>query len=55
MIRHYLIIYDITDNKRLQKIAKIMEDYGERIQRSVFEIEIREKFVMDDKEEYQIL
>jgi CRISPR-associated protein Cas2 len=32
-----LISYDIPDNKRRTKIAKILEDYGERVQYSVFE------------------
>lgn len=31
-----LVIYDIRDTKRLNKIAKIMEGYGERLQKSVF-------------------
>lgn len=31
-----LVIYDIRDAKRLNKIAKIMEGYGKRIQKSVF-------------------
>jgi len=34
---HYLICYDIADDKRLRKVAKIMEDYGERVLYSVFE------------------
>ncbi len=34
---HYLICYDIADEKRLRKVAKIMEDYGERVLYSVFE------------------
>jgi CRISPR-associated protein Cas2 len=37
--KHYLVIYDISDIKRLQKVAKKMEDYGKRVQKSVFEIE----------------
>jgi CRISPR-associated protein Cas2 len=32
-----LIAYDITDPKRLHKIAKVCEDYGMRVQYSVFE------------------
>ena len=32
-----LIIYDIADPKRLQKVAKTCEDYGARVQFSVFE------------------
>jgi CRISPR-associated protein Cas2 len=35
-----LISYDIPDNKRRTKIAKILEDYGDRVQYSVFECEI---------------
>ena len=36
--KHYLVIYDISNNKRLQKVAKKMEDYGKRVQKSVFEV-----------------
>lgn len=32
-----LIAYDITDPKRLHKVAKLCEDYGVRVQLSVFE------------------
>ncbi len=35
----WLIIYDIRDNRRLTKVAKIMESYGVRVQKSVFEAE----------------
>ena len=36
--RHlYLIIYDISDDKRRSKVAKILESYGRRIQFSAFE------------------
>ncbi len=34
-----LVAYDIADPKRLQRIAKIMKDYGLRVQRSIFEVE----------------
>jgi len=37
-----LIAYDIADDRRLKKIAKLMEAYGERLQRSVFECVIGE-------------
>ena len=33
----YLAVYDIRDERRLQKVAKIMENYGVRVQKSVFE------------------
>ena len=32
-----LIAYDITDQKRLHKVAKVCEDWGVRVQYSVFE------------------
>jgi len=33
----WLILYDIRNEKRLRRIAKLMERYGERVQKSVFE------------------
>ncbi len=33
----YLVSYDITDTKRRTKLAKILKDYGDRVQYSVFE------------------
>ena len=32
-----LIIYDIVDNKRRVKFAKLLEGYGRRVQKSAFE------------------
>lgn len=37
---HLVAAYDISDPRRLTKVAGIMKDYGERIQYSVFEMEI---------------
>ena len=37
---NWVIIYDISDKKRLSKVARIMRDYGVRVQRSVFESDI---------------
>ncbi len=39
MTKFWLLIYDICNPKRLSKVAKIVEDYGTRVQKSVFEIE----------------
>lgn len=39
----YLVSYDISSNKRRNKIAKCLENYGKRIQYSVFECNIDEK------------
>lgn len=34
---HYTVAYDITDDKRRNKVAKILKDFGKRVQYSVFE------------------
>lgn len=34
--RRYLIAYDISDPKRLRRVIKVMEAYGQRLQYSVF-------------------
>ncbi len=37
-MRHsYLVCYDISDEKRLAKVAKTMRGFGDRVQYSVFE------------------
>ena len=38
----YLVCYDIRDDKRLRKVAKVCEDFGERLQYSVFECDLAE-------------
>ncbi|HXH08048.1 MAG TPA: CRISPR-associated endonuclease Cas2 [Vicinamibacterales bacterium] len=37
MRNSYLVCYDISDEKRLAKVGKIMRGFGDRIQYSVFE------------------
>ncbi len=37
-----VVAYDISDNKRLAKVAKACEDYGVRVQYSVFECNLNE-------------
>ncbi len=37
-----LIAYDITTPKRLRRVAKVCEDYGVRIEKSVFECDLNE-------------
>lgn len=39
----YLVSYDITSDKRRKKIANILENYGKRIQYSVFECNLDTK------------
>ena len=40
MEKDYLAIYDIADGKRLHRVAAILEDYGFRVQKSVFELRL---------------
>lgn len=35
-----IVTYDISDESRLRKVAKISEDYGTRVQKSIFELNI---------------
>ncbi len=34
---HYTVAYDITDDKRRNRVSKILKDFGTRVQYSVFE------------------
>ncbi len=34
----YVVSYDISDDKKRLKISKILDDYGTRVQGSVFEL-----------------
>lgn len=36
--KHLVISYDIADNKRRNKLVKILMDYAYRVQESVFEV-----------------
>jgi len=46
---YYLIAYDITEDQRRNKVMNILKNYGNRIQKSVFEC------VLEDKEFSQIM
>ncbi|MEO1783461.1 CRISPR-associated endonuclease Cas2 [Thermodesulfobium sp. 4217-1] len=39
----YVISYDVVDNKKRYKIAKLLEGKGTRVQKSVFECYLTEK------------
>lgn len=39
----YIISYDISDNKLRNKLVKILEKYGERVQYSSFEFELNKE------------
>ncbi|MDD2919535.1 CRISPR-associated endonuclease Cas2 [Rhodoferax sp.] len=36
----YLVIYDIAHPGRLQRVARVLEGFGQRMQKSVFECEL---------------
>lgn len=38
-----IVAYDIANPRRLLKVAKIMKDYGLRVQKSIFEVEVSER------------
>ena len=40
LYNNILAVYDIADEHRLAKVAKIVEGYGLRVQQSVFELNI---------------
>jgi CRISPR-associated protein Cas2 len=40
MKERYLVCYDIADPKRLRRVAALLEGFGQRIQKSVFECEL---------------
>jgi CRISPR-associated protein Cas2 len=39
----HLVAYDIRDPKRLRKVAKVCEDFGIRVEYSVFECDLSEE------------
>jgi len=39
--RRYLIAYDISDDPRRARIAKCLQGYGDRVQYSVFVVDVR--------------
>lgn len=49
----YVVAYDIPCNRRRNKVAKILEGYGQRVQLSVFECEISEKLLAELKGKLQ--
>ncbi|MBM4285364.1 MAG: CRISPR-associated endonuclease Cas2 [Deltaproteobacteria bacterium] len=38
-----VVSYDIVDNRRRTKLAKALSDFGQRVQKSVFECRLDEK------------
>jgi CRISPR-associated protein Cas2 len=44
-MKKWLIIYDIRDERRLPKVAKVLNEYAVRVQKSVFEFEGNDKSI----------
>lgn len=42
--------YDISDHRRLAKVANVMKDYGKRVLKSVFECNLRKEVFLKMKE-----
>lgn len=45
MMKHWVVAYDIPDDSRRLAVANALEDFGDRVQRSVFEV----RFADDDE------
>ena len=53
---HIVASYDISDPKRLSKVARAMKSYGERVLKSVFECNLdRSRFVEMKKQIDEII
>jgi CRISPR-associated protein Cas2 len=48
---HIVASYDISDPKRLARVAKTMKDYGERVLKSIFECNLQENEFQAMKEQ----
>ena len=35
-----IVAYDIADPRRLNRVAKVIKDYGIRVQKSIFEVDV---------------
>jgi CRISPR-associated protein Cas2 len=44
----YLVCFDITDNKIRDQVGKALLEYGDRVQKSVFEIVLRRPEQLQD-------
>mgnify|MGYP000014692646 CR=1 FL=1 len=52
-ILHIVASYDISDPKRLAKVAKEMKNYGERVLKSVFECNLNPQKFEEMKEKVE--
>jgi len=45
-----IVSYDVVDDRKRTRIAKLLKDYGERVQKSVFECRIDDRRYLKMKE-----
>jgi len=45
-----IVAYDIADERRLTKVAKVMLDYGVRVQKSIFEVAVNKQVFREMKQ-----
>ena len=52
----YIIVsYDIVNDKKRNKVAKVMKNYGKRVQKSVFECLIDDKEYVEMKNKLEMI
>ncbi len=44
-----IVAYDIADPRRLNKVAKVIKDYGLRVQKSIFEVAVDDSIFFEMK------
>ena len=44
-----IVAYDIANPKRLNKVAKVIKDYGLRVQKSIFEVSVDHRLIAEMK------
>ena len=42
-----IVTYDIADPRRLNRVAKVIKDYGTRVQKSKFEVAVDNRTFLD--------
>lgn len=44
-----IVAYDIAEPRRLNKVAKVVKDYGLRVQKSIFEVAVNNNLFLEMK------
>ena len=47
MLQRYVVTYDVADPKRLRRVFKLLSQYGDHLQLSVFECQLNEKDLVE--------